>query len=377
MKKFVFASLIGLLLVISIAPTSISAADSSGLEQPLKTLAETNDLLIGTAVRYGALVSDPIYGEVLAREFNVITVENMMKFSFIHPNQDEYDFTRADAIVDFAEQNDMKIRGHCLVWNQSLPSWLTEGNWSRAELKQILRDHIKTVVKHYRGRVFAWDVLNEAIAGGGRLRQTFWYQNIGPGYLGMVFRWAHQADPNALLFYNDYLCEGLGDKSDGVYGLMKKLVKYNIPIDGIGLQMHLNIDEHPSPEEITANMKRLAALGLEIHVTEMTVYIRDEVTQEKLDQQAEIYRDIMEVCLSVDACKTFVMWGFTDLHSHLSDNPNRGSALIFDESYQPKPAYYALIDVLKPEESPPPPEEEPPEKEPEHPWWWYWWQNHR
>jgi endo-1,4-beta-xylanase len=206
------------------------------------------------------------------------------------------------------------------------------------------------VVKYYRGRVFAWDVLNEAVAGGGRIRQTFWYQNIGPRYLGMVFRWAHQADPNALLFYNDYSCEGLDKKSDGVYDLMKKLVKYKVPIDGIGLQMHLNLDDNPTPEEITANMERLAALGLEIHITEMTVYIRDEVTQEKLDQQADIYRDIMEICLSVDACTAFVMWGFTDRHSHLSDNPNRGSALIFDESYQPKPAYYALVDVLKPEE---------------------------
>ncbi len=353
MKKFIFAVFIGLLMVLTMAPVEVNAADSSELDQPLQTMAEANDLLIGTAVRYWSLENDPIYREVLAREFNVITVENMMKFSFIHPSQDEYDFTRADTIVDFAQQNDMKIRGHCLVWNQSLPSWLTEGDWSRDELIKILRDHIKTVVKHYRGQVFAWDVLNEAVAGGGRLRQTFWYQGIGQEYLGMVFRWAHQADPNALLFYNDYLCEGLNRKSDGIYDLMKKLVKYNIPIDGIGLQMHLNLDDNPTPEDITANMERLAALGLEIHVTEMTVYIWYEVTQEKLEKQAEIYRDIMEICLSVDACTTFVMWGFTDLHSHLSDNPNRGSALIFDESYQPKPAYYALVDVLKPETSSP------------------------
>jgi endo-1,4-beta-xylanase len=138
--------------------------------------------------------------------------------------------------------------------------------------------------------------------------------------------------------------------------LANELLKSEVPIDGIGLQMHLNVDDYPTTEDITTNMERLAALGLEIHVTEMTVYIRDEITQEELDQQAKIYGDIMEVCLSVDACTTFVMWGFTDLHSHLSDNPDRGSALIFDESYQPKPAYYALFDALKPKTSPPQPQ---------------------
>ena len=351
MKKFVFAGLIGFLLVLSIVFIVINVADFTPPEQTLSSLAQAKNISIGTAVRYGALVSDPIYRDFLAREFNVITVENMMKFSFIHPEEDKYDFTRADTIVDFAQQNDMKVREHTLVWNQSLPSWLTEGDWSRDELIIILRDHIKTVVKHYRGQVFAWDVLNEAVAGGGRIRQTFWYQNIGPEYIAMAFRFAREADPDALLFYNDYSGEGLGDKSDGVYDLVTDLLKEGVPIDGIGLQMHLNLDDNPTPEEITTNMERLAALGLEIHVTEMTVYIRGEVTQEKLEKQADIYRDIMEIFLSVDACTTFVMWGFTDLHSHLSDNPDRGSALIFDESYQPKPAYYALIDVLKPETS--------------------------
>ena len=349
-KGFIYAILIYLLLVLSIVLIEIIVIKSPS-EQTLRSLAQDNDLLIGSAVRYWSLESDPIYGEFLAREFNVITVENMMKFSFIHPSQDEYDFTEADAIVDFALQNDIQVRGHCLVWNQSLPSWLTEGDWSRAELIAILRDHIKTVVSHYRGQIFAWDVVNEAVAGGGRIRETFWYQNIGPEYIAMAFRFAHEADPDALLFYNDYLCEGLGDKSDGVYNLVTDLLDDGVPIDGIGLQMHLNLDDNPTPEEITANMERLAALGLEIHITKMTVYIWHEVTQEDLEKQAEIYGDIMEVCLSVDACTTFVMWGFTDLHSHLSDNPNRGSALIFDESYQPKPAYYALVDVLKPETS--------------------------
>ncbi len=348
-KTLIHASLIYLLLLLSIVLIEINVVNSPASEQTLRSLSQDKGLLIGSAVRYSALVSDPIYCEVLAREFNVITVENMMKFAYIHPGQNEYDFTGADAIVDFAQQNDMKVRGHCLVWNQELPSWLIEGNWSRDELIQILRGHIKTVVGHYRGKVFAWDVVNEAVAGGGLLRQTFWYQGIGPDYIAMAFRWARQADPSALLFYNDYGGEGLGDKSDGIYNLVKNLINDSVPIDGIGLQMHLNVDEYPSPEDISTNMKRLAALGLEIHVSEMTVYIEDEVTQEELDKQAEIYRDVLEVCLSVNACKAFVMWGFTDLYSYFSDNPNSGCAHIFDELYQPKPAYSALVNVFKPE----------------------------
>ena len=352
MKCLILTSLIGFLLVLSIVPVEVNATDSSASEQPLCSLVQAKGLSIGAAVKYQPLEYDSQYSEVLAQEFNMLTVMNMMKFSFIHPEQNEYDFARADAIVDFAEQNGMKVRGHCLVWHNALPSWLTEGNWSRDELIAILQDHIKTVVGHYCGRVAAWDVINEAFTGYGTLRDTFWLQGIGPEYISMVFRWAHEADPNALLFYNDFGGEGLGKKSTAIYNMAKELLQDGVPIDGIGLQMHVSLDFYPKPEDVAANMERFAGLGLEIHVTEMTVVLYDPVTQEDLDKQADIYRDILEVCLSVNACKAFVMWGFTDLYSYYKTRyTDRGSALIFNESYQAKPAYDALVEVLKPEKS--------------------------
>ena len=361
MKKFVLVGLICLLLVLSIVLLEYRATDPnpSVLGLPLCSLFEDEGVTIGSAAARWPLSNDPTYTEVLAREFNILTPENMMKFSFIHPSQDEYDFTEADAIVDFAEENGMEVRGHCLVWHKQLPSWLTEGNWSRDELIDILRDHIYTVVGHYKGRVKYWDVVNEAATGSGDFVESIWYNIIGPEYIEMAFRWAHDADPDALLFYNDFYAEGLNKKSDAIYNGIKFLKKYrNVPIHGIGLQMHANLECHPVIEEMTAevttNMQRLADLGREIHITEMDVCIAGEVTQEKLDQQADIYRGIIDTCLSIDACKSIVMWGFTDLYSYFNDNPGRGAAFIFDKSYQAKPAYDAIIELLTPEETPPP-----------------------
>ncbi len=373
-KKIILVGLIGLLLVLSIAPTSISAA-GSGSEPTLRSLAEDKGITIGSAVATWPLLNDPTYADTLAREFNILTPENMMKFSFIHPSQDEYDFTYADAIVDFAEENGMEVRGHCLVWYKQLPSWLTDGNWSRDELIAILRDHIYTVVGHYKGRVKYWDVVNEAITGNGKYVESIWYNIIGPEYIEMAFRWAHEADPDALLFYNDFYAEGLNKKSDAIYNGIKYLKKYrSVPIHGIGLQMHANLDLHPFLDEmnaeVTANMQRLAKLGLEIHITEMDVCIAGDVTQEKLDQQADIYRSIIDTCLSIDACKFIVMWGFTDLYSYWNDNPSIGAAFIFDESYQAKPAYDAIVEFLTPEPEPEPEPVEPP-TQPQRPWWWW------
>ena len=222
MKKFVFVTIISLLLVLTITPVGVSASAS---EQTLRSLAQAKGLSIGAAVDYNPLKYDPLYSEILAREFNMLTIQNHTKFSYVHPSQDEYDFTKADFIVDFAEQNGMKVSGGSIVWWKSFPSWLTEGDWTRNELIDILKDHIKTVVGHYRGRVTAWDVVNEAFTSNGSLRDNIWLQVIGPEYIPMAFYWAHQDDPDALLFYNDYGAEVLGVKSDAIYDMAKKQLK--------------------------------------------------------------------------------------------------------------------------------------------------------
>ncbi len=277
----------------------------------------------------------------------MLTPENAMKFGPLRPGQDRYSFSDADSIVDFAETHGMPVRGHTLAWHNQLPTWLTGGTWTRDELTKILQEHITTVVGHYRGRVMAWDVVNEAIGDDGSLRSTIWSQTIGPEYIEMAFRWAHEADPDALLFYNDYGGEGLGRKSDAIYTLVQDLVQRGVPIHGVGLQMHVSLDQYPDPGDVAANMERLSALGLEVHITEIDVRIKEPVTEEKLEMQAHIYQDMLQVCLSAQGCNAFVLWGFTDRHSWIPHFFSGYSAgLIFDEAYQPKPAYYALEAAL-------------------------------
>jgi endo-1,4-beta-xylanase len=352
MKGFVLLSLASLSLALSCTSASAPTPAVTPTATPvptLRTLAHERGIGIGAAVGPQFLRDEPLYAETLAREFTMLTLENAMKFGPVHPEPDRYDFTDADFIVDFAEAHDMRVRGHTLVWHNQLPAWLTERSWTREELIDILREHITTVVGHYRGRVAAWDVVNEAIADDGSLRDTIWLRGIGPEYVDLAFRWAHEADPDALLFYNDYAAEGLGPKSDAVYALVQGLLQRGVPIDGVGLQMHVSLRWPPDPEAVAANMARLGALGLQVHVTEMDVRIQDGVgtTEERLAAQAGIYRDMVEVCLESSACKAFVTWGFTDRHSWIPAFTGQPDApLLFDESYRPKPAYYAIMDAL-------------------------------
>jgi endo-1,4-beta-xylanase len=313
----------------------------------LRSLAQAHNILIGAAVAVKPLRSESLYAETLIREFNMVTPEDVMKFGPLRPSQDHFNFDEADVIVDFAEENDIHVRGHTLVWHRQLPSWLTERNWSRDELIGILQEHIATVVGHYRGRIGVWDVLNEAVTDDGSLRDTIWLRDIGPEYIDMAFRWAHEADPDALLFYNDYGGEGLGNKADAIYALVQHLLQRGVPIHGVGFQMHVALDSPPQPQDIAANMDRLSALGLEVHITEMDVRIKDPTTEEKLVEQASVYSDILKVCLSAQNCTTFVLWGFTDRYSWIPYYfKGWDVALIFDKSYRPKPAYNSLMDGL-------------------------------
>ena len=315
--------------------------------RPLRALAESHGRRIGAAVDADALAREATYREVLGREFNLVTPENAMKFGPLHPEPDRYDFEQADAIVDFAEAHGMQVRGHTLVWHNQLPRWLTTGQFSRDELVAILREHIQTVVGRYRGRVAAWDVVNEAIADDGSLRDTLWRQVIGPEYIELAFRWAHEADPEARLFYNDYGGEGLGRKSDAIYALVEGLLQRGVPVHGVGLQMHLDLRLRPSAGEVAANIRRLGELGLSVHITEMDVRIPSPATQTSLARQATVYREMAEVCLAGEPCEALVFWGFTDRHSWIPGFfPGAGAALIFDANYRPKPAYEALQGAL-------------------------------
>ena len=341
---FLAVSTVLIVVLLSIPQSSHTAVTS------LRSLAQNRGIVIGAAVAINALRNEPVYREVLAREFSSLTAENAMKFMFVHPERDRYDFTDADTLVTFAEDNNMKVRGHTLVWHIQLPQWLTEGKFTRQQLLQILQDHIYTVVGRYRGKVFAWDVVNEGIADNNALRDTIWLRGIGPEYIDLAFRWAHEADPKARLFYNDYGGEGLGAKSDAIYNLVRGMLQRGLPIHGVGLQMHVGLNNAPPPADVAANIQRLTALGLDVHITEMDVKIQNGTgtESERFAAQAKIYRDMLGVCLSKRNCKAFVLWGFTDKHSWIpwyTKKPD--AALIFDNSYRPKPAYNALREVLR------------------------------
>jgi endo-1,4-beta-xylanase len=324
-------------------------------EQSLREAARGSGMLIGTAVRPYAL-SEVAYASTLAREFNMVEPEDALKWEVVHPEPEAFDFSQGDQIVDFATRHSMKVRGHTLVWHRQNPQWLTDGKYTSGELAGILEKHIKTVVGHYRGRIFAWDVVNEAFdeLHPGELRSTIWRDQTGIGlaangtsYIERCFRWAHEADPQALLFYNEAEAEVMNPKSDAIYAMVRDFRERGVPIDGVGLQMHI-VKLHAEVASIAANIQRFTALGVQVHITEMDVALPVDADgnprPEDLRRQADIYRQIAGACLAHPGCTAIQTWGFTDKYSWIGSHSKKtqGAALLFDRTYRAKPAFEAL-----------------------------------
>jgi endo-1,4-beta-xylanase len=334
----------------------LSPATSNAQNRPLRAPADERGFFIGAAVDMSPFRNDSQYLATLRREFNMIVAENAFKMDAVRPSMTTFNFTDTDALVSFAQANNMRVRGHTLVWHNQLPGWLTNGNFTREQVIDIMRDHIFTFVGRYRGMIEAWDVVNEAIDDNAQMRNSFWLQRIGPDYIRLAFEFARQADPDAKLYYNDYSIEGLTAKSNAVYNLVSSLKNQGVPIDGVGWQHH-QINPFRIGQANRDNARRLAALGLEISLTEMDVRISLPTTSDELQQQALAYSDSVNFCLTEPNCVALVTWGFTDRYSWIPGTfSGMGDALIFDANYQPKPAYLALLDVLEPEgqQNPPP-----------------------
>jgi endo-1,4-beta-xylanase len=251
-------------------------------------------------------------------------------------------------MLAFAQANGMRMRGHTLVFNNQLSSWLTSASWTPDTVRAILDQHITNVVTHYRGQLAAWDVVNEAINDGdGTLKSGFWPTYLGRGYIEQAFRTARAADADVALYYNDYNIEAIGAKSDSVYELLEDFKTRGVPVDGVGMQMHLIAGQLPSLSSMEQNFARFAALGLKIQITELDIRIQLPATGTTLDTQAQNYRDIFDLCLRTPACDMVVMWGFTDRSSWIpSTFPGYGDALLFDSNFNPKPAYAAVRTLL-------------------------------
>jgi endo-1,4-beta-xylanase len=306
-------------------------------------------LLIGAAVNPD-LLSNSAYASTLATQFNLIVPENVLKFGLVHPTPDQYNFCPADRLLSFAHANGMQMRGHNFVWHQQVPDWILNGNYSSDQLLQIMHDHIFAVAGHYQGQLVSWDVVNEALNYGPPyvLRSdSIWGNTIGPSYIDSAFQFARAADPNALLYYNDTGGEGLGPKSDAIYNLVADLVARGIPIDGVGLEMHLNLKQPLPPAD-------LAALGLIVSITEMDVETPDPLTPDKMVAQAQIYNNVVSTCLAAAKCVAFGTWGISDAYSWIpSTYPGNSGGLLFDTQFQPKPAYNAVLNLF-PAPAPPP-----------------------
>ncbi|TXS01705.1 endo-1,4-beta-xylanase [Streptomyces sp. col6] len=354
MRKPIKAVLVGAAAAALLAPCTINAFAHSGHEggpekppaTTLGSLGKRADLRIGTAVDMAALADDAPYRAKAASEFSSVTPENVMKWEVVEPSRGTYDWSAADELVDFARANGQLVRGHTLLWHNQLPTWLTTGDFTADQLRAILRKHITDEARHFKGRVWQWDVVNEAFNDDGTLRDSIWLRKLGPGYIADAFRWAHEADPRARLFINDYNIEGVNAKSTALHDLVVKLRKQHVPIDGVGIQGHLSV-QYNAPHDIAENMKRFDDLGLETAITEADVRIPMLSDSTEQEAQAEGYDVLLRGCLLTPKCTDFTVWGFTDKYSWVpSTFEGEGAANLFDENYKAKPAYSALRDDL-------------------------------
>jgi endo-1,4-beta-xylanase len=346
------------------AGSGATAAQFKPPPDSLRALADPIGLRVGTAVIPFDL-DNAAYAKIAGEQFSTVTPGNEMKWQIVEPTRGTYDWTGGDRLVSFAEQHDQLVRGHTLVWHNQLPGWLTDGvssgTISNAELRELLHKHITDEVTHFKGKIWQWDVANEFFANSwdpnalpdGINADDFWVQHLGEDILADAFRWAHAADPHALLFYNDYNIageDGTNAKSDAVYAWAKKMLAQGVPIDGIGDQGHLDTQFGFSGTRMTADLQRYADLGFKVAVTEADVrtFVNNATEQVPTDQLATFaqpyeFSQMLHACLAVRDCISFTVWGFGDADSWVPGFfTGEGYATIYDVNLAPKPAYTSL-----------------------------------
>jgi endo-1,4-beta-xylanase len=338
--------------------------------RPLRDLARAQGLENG-AFPDGFETDVPLRN-TLAKEFSMLTIP--VYWCSTEPTRGQPDFRTPDALVAFAGQSGMVVRGHPLVYQECVPPWLAEGRLSRDEMTELVHDHVQAIAGRYRGKVRTWDVVNEALTWDGStgdalllwgtvpINRNLFSLALGPEYVEMAFRWAHEADPDARLFYNEYGAEGATAKADRMYELVRGLRERGVPIHGVGFQTHTSIYWPPEEGGFAATLARFAELGLEVQITEMDVDINEiadgrplrlpaepELSR-RLRLQADVFASAMRACLHVPRCTGFTTWGVGDAHTWLDwfQNPDhvKRAPLLFDTNYVPKPAYPALHELL-------------------------------
>lgn len=307
--------------------------------------------------------------QLMIKHFDTIVAGNAHKMDSVQPKEGQFDWSRADKIIDFAEMTGMRIRWHTLLWHTQVPAWMFQDpkdpnkTASKELLNQRLKNHIQTIVRRYKGRVESYDVVNEVLSDNGGFRTgaegSKWYQILGPEYIENAFRWAREADPNAQLVINDYNLESSSRKRQDMYNLIKDLKQKKVPIDAVGLQMHVSINA-PSIQEIRETINLFASLGVKVIITELDVSIYENpgdqkkpITNDLLLRQAQRYKDLFDLFKEAANKKqldTVVVWGLTDDGSWLNNFPVPGrtnAPLLFDKQLKAKPAFWAIVDPKK------------------------------
>ena len=344
-----------LLLTAATAGTVIAASIAVvGAAEAATTLgasAAQSGRYFGAAIAAGRL-GDSTYTRILASEFNSVTAENEMKWDATEPSQGRFTYGNGDRILNQGQANGSKVRGHALLWHSQQPGWAQ--SMSGTALRNAAINHVTQVATHYRGKIYAWDVVNEAFAdGGGGGRRDSNLQRTGNDWIEAAFRAARAADPNAKLCYNDYNTDGINAKSTGIYNMVRDFKSRGVPIDCVGFQSHLGTGIDSTYQ---ANLQRFADLGVEVQITELDV--------QQGGNQANIYSTVTKACLAVARCTGITVWGIRDSDSWRSDNP-----LLFDRSGNKKAAYTSVLNALNAGGTTPPtgPSATPPSTPPDTP----------
>jgi endo-1,4-beta-xylanase len=329
-----------------------STTSTSSASYTLKdlTLKSAFSIPFGTSV-VKEMLDDPKFATVLNREFNSVTPESSMKFSALHPAKDKYDFIKADAIVDYAQSHKMRVHGHTLLWarDSKIPKWVLTYQGDTTAWSNILRDHIHTVVGRYKGRVASWDVINEAINDNGTWRSNIWYRKLGESYITKAFKYAHEADPNAKLFYNDYGQE-YGYHKMRTIGKMIEMSKY---VDGIGFQMHVMVSLNTTL--LRKSFQQMAAAGRLVHLSEMDIQVKKgqpngfPLSLLIASLSAAKWKEIVSMYLTTVPKNLqwgITTWGISDRNSYWNKYTGHNDyPLLFDSNYDAKLAYKNVVEA--------------------------------
>ncbi|KIJ66957.1 glycoside hydrolase family 10 protein [Hydnomerulius pinastri MD-312] len=335
-----FASLLALLQTAT-AQTSTSAAPTATSTVSLNMAAKSAGKLYFGSATDNPELTDMAYVTILndTAMFGQLTPANSMKWDAIEPEQNVFNFTGGDQIVALAEETGKIMRCHNLVWYSQLPDWVMYGNWTAETMTSVVETHVRTEVSHYRGKCYAWDVVNEPLNDNGTMRADVFYNALNSSYINLALQTARAADPYAKLYINDYNLEYTGVKIDAMVALVEELLAAGAPIDGIGFESHFILGE-VSASELQTNMERITALGLEVAITELDDRIELPATDADLEQQKADYMAIVGVCMAVEGCVGVTVWDYTDKYSWVpSSFPGYGEACPWDENLVRKPAY--------------------------------------